>query len=180
MIFIVERVLRTMLARALFPDSTIPLLVLLPVPVVSSRQLTDCISWQNSEEFARLLSSSTLMNRTVYPMDRMVFITHLTVSMGGVLALPGKPRVYEVEPHVMSSADVNPRIEVTPKKEKSMCNLSNGRRCVLFTGGPLGSLVVLFFAQTKHVQLSLCNFNEDGISVSRFLRRSGSNDELDV
>ena len=73
----------------------------------------------------------------------MVLITHQTISRGGVLARHGKPKGYDVEPHVMSNAVVNPRIEVSPKKEKSMCRRSKGFKWDLSPERPRGNLFVL-------------------------------------
>ena len=71
---------------------------------------------------------------------------------------------------MLSNADVNPLMDVTPKNEKSICSLLNGLRCDLLTGGPRLSLFVIFLAQMKHVQLIRCSFKDDGISSNRLSR----------
>ena len=75
------------------------------------------------ELFASSPPSSTLIKFTTYPIERSVPSSQRNNSIGGAFDLVGKPNGYEVVAHATSNALVNPRIEVTVKNEKSICNL---------------------------------------------------------
>jgi hypothetical protein len=83
-------------------------------------QFKSIINWQNSDELANALSSSTQTKLTWKPCALIVVIKYLIGSRGAFLFFVGKANGYDVEAQRTLREDVKPQIDTVVKKEKSI------------------------------------------------------------
>ena len=88
-------------------------------------------------------SSSTLTNATLLYWFINVVARHFRMSRGGSLLLDGNPKWYEVEDHIATKVEVNPRMLSTLKNAKPIWSMNPGVNFETSVVGPLVILVAL-------------------------------------
>ena len=131
------------LASVLLWLSLLPLIEEVSPPVVWIMMFVLWHVFMNSEDLASDKSSSTLMKVTFLSSFLNVVTRSLRMSRCGLLLMKRNPNVYELEEHVATKVEVNPRIISTLKTAKSIWIMNPGANFETSVVGPLGILVAL-------------------------------------